>query len=107
MALISGFLRQKCLWTPRLEVSQADAFGNAEGTPVTVKCRWEYKSGWLRGAMGMRSASSQTSYKHKVFVDSAVMEGDKLAYGSVNGVVVAVETIVGIDGREEGRICYV
>lgn len=109
MAIVSGFLRQKCDWTPR--GTEYDAYGNPIATEtVTIKCRWEFKSGWVRGVMGMVDTSQ--SYKNKVFVDQPVSSGDTLAYtdtsgDAVSGPVLAVETVVGMGGKEEARICYV
>lgn len=109
MALVSGFLRQKCDWTPR--GTEYDAYGQPiAADTVAIKCRWEFKSGWVRGVMGMVDASQ--SYQNKVFVDRPVSSGDTLAFtgsdgNTVSGQVLAVETVVGIDGHEEARICYV
>lgn len=112
VALISGFLRQTCKWTPR--GSEFDDYGNPIAQPaVTIKCRWEYKSGWVRGVMGMTETSQgYQSYRHKVYVDQAVSAGDTLEYTDPNGKVVsgpvlAVESTVGMGGREEARVCYV
>lgn len=116
MALVSGFLKQKCLWTqrPAPDSSEFDAYGNPVASElVTIKCRWEFKSGWVRGVTGMSEGSgSYVSYRNKVFVDQAVNPGDELSYTDTNGkttsgTVLAVETAVGAGGREEARICYV
>lgn len=55
---------------------------------------------------------SSKSYQNKVFVDQPVNAGDTLEYTDANGKtvsgpVLAIETIVGIGGSEEGRVCYV
>lgn len=109
MALVSGFLRQTCHWTPRGE--EYDAYGNPiAAETVTINCRWEFKSGWVRGVMGM--AENSKSYQNKVFVDQPVNAGDTLEYTDANGKMVsgpvlAVETAVSMSGAEEARICYV
>lgn len=112
MALVSGFLRQTCRWTPRGE--EYDAYGNPVAVEtVTIDCRWEFKSGWVRGVMGMiESSQGYQSYRHKVFVDQSVCAGDTLEYidsrgNTTSGSVLAVETVVGMSGAEEARICYV
>ena len=108
MALVTGYLRQTCIWTPR--TAEFDAFGQpAAPASQTIRCRWVQKSGWARGLMGDGSAAS--SYKSTVMVDAQVNEGDTLTIeiGSqtVGGVVKAVETIVDLAGKEQGRTCYV
>ena len=108
MALVTGYLRQTCTWTPR--TAEFDAFGQPAATASQmIRCRWVQKSGWARGLMGDGSAAS--SYKSTVMVDTQVNEGDTLTIviGSqtVGGVVKAVETIVDLAGKEQGRTCYV
>lgn len=108
MALVTGYLRQTCQWTPR--AAEFDAFGQpAAPTAQTIRCRWVQKSGWARGLMG--DSSSAASYTSTVMVDAAVCEGDTLTMTSngqtVGGVVKAVETIVDLTGKEQGRNCYV
>ena len=99
MALVTGYLRQTCTWTPR--TAEFDAFGQpAAPASQTIRCRWVQKSGWARGLMGDGSAAS--SYKSTVMVDAQVNEGDTLTIE-----VKAVETIVDLAGKEQGRTCYV
>lgn len=111
MALVSGFLRQKCTWTPR--TTEFDPFGQPVApTPQEIKCRWVCKAGWARGSMGeSSSASGLLSYRNEVMTDRKVREGDSLTYEdggrSIGGVVQAVQCIVDIAGKEQGRVCYV
>ncbi len=108
MALVTGYLRQTCTWTPH--AAEFDAFGQpAAPASQTIRCRWVQKSGWARGLMG--DSSSAASYTSTVMVDANVREGDTLVITSngqtVGGVVKAVETIVDLAGKEQGRTCYV
>ncbi len=105
MALVSGFLRQKCLWTRR--AAEFDAFGQPIAPEVkTIKCRWVDRSGWARGSMGDSSLTS--SYTAVVMVDTPVRSGDTLTLGDKSGgIVKAVETVVDLAGKEQGRVCYV
>ncbi|MCR5336504.1 MAG: hypothetical protein K6E42_08130 [Synergistes sp.] len=108
MALVTGFLKQTCQWKQR--TAEYDAFGQPVSPAVqTIRCRWVQKSGWARGIMGDSSAAS--SYTSTVTVDANVHEGDTLTIThngqTVGGVVKAVETIVDLAGREQGRTCYV
>ena len=108
MALVTGYLRQKCQWTPR--TAEFDAFGQpVTQEPQTIRCRWSLKSGWARGVMG--DGSSASSYTSTVMVDANVREGDTLTIDlngyTAGGVVKAVETIVNLAGKEQGRTCYV
>lgn len=110
MALVTGYLRQTCTWTPR--TAEFDAFGQpAAPASQTIRCRWTKRSGWARGQMGDSSTAAQSSYQSIVMVDAQVNEGDTLTIeiGSqtVGGVVKAVETIVDLAGKEQGRTCYV
>lgn len=102
MALLSGFLNQKCLWK---KTGALDAFGQpSESEPVEIKCRWERKSGFVSGTMGFTHIPAH----HKVMVDVAVSEGDSLFFDELaSGVVISLETIVDVTGKEQGRICYV
>lgn len=110
MALVSGFLRQKCTWTPR--TTEFDAFGQPlTPTPQEIKCRWVCKAGWGRGAMGDAVSASGLSYRNEVMLDHKVCEGDTLTYDdngkTVGGVVIAIQCIVDPAGKEQGRVCYV
>ncbi|MEG1501958.1 MAG: hypothetical protein RR203_02460 [Synergistaceae bacterium] len=113
MALVSGFLKQKCIWTKRS--NEFDAFGQPVSVPpVEIKCRWEIKSGFVRGIMGDGTSRSEAlSVQHKVTVDKAVSEGDTLMYQDtetgveLGGRVRSVENVVDAGGREQGRTCYV
>ena len=102
MALLSGFLKQKCLWK---KTGALDAFGQpTESKPVEIKCRWERKTGFVSGAMGFTHVPAH----HKVMVDAAVSEGDHLFLDDQSsGIIVSLETIVDANGKEQGRICYV
>ena len=108
MALVTGYLRQTCQWTPR--TTEHDAFGQPIAPEtLTIRCRWVQKSGWARGVMG--DGSSASSYTSTVMVDSQVNEGDTLTIinggQTIGGVVKAVETIVDLACKEQGRTCYV
>lgn len=100
MALVTGFLKQRCGWVSRSREG-ADAFGVPSSEPVTIKCRWEYKHSWAAALMG-----DAPSYSSKVLVDSPVIEGDLLIYDGRSLRVTSVETIVDAAGKEQGRICY-
>lgn len=116
MALVSGFLKQKCLWRKRPDDTVGyDAFGQPiVSEAVEIKCRWEIKSGFVRGIMGDGSGKGEAmAVQHKVLVDSPVSEGDELIYIDtesnrvLGGTVRSVENIVDTAGREQGRTCYV
>ena len=113
MALVSGFLRQKCIWKKRpTDETEYDAFGQTiEPETREIRCRWELKSGFVRGIMG--DGTGKVSVQNKIMVDKPVSEGDELYYidnaagRMVGGVVRSVESIVDVAGREQGRTCYV
>lgn len=115
MALITGYLRQKCKWTRRTTGNGFDAYGRPVAPQTEeIKCRWEIKSGFVRGFMGDGSGQgSAMAVQHKVMVESPVCEGDTLTYTDaaggkeVGGVVRSIESIVDMAGKEQGRICYV
>lgn len=115
MALITGYLRQKCKWTRRVTDNGFDAYGRPVAPQAAeIKCRWEIKSGFVRGLMGDGSGQgSAMAVQHKVMVESPVCEGDTLTYTDaaggkeVGGVVRSIESIVDMAGKEQGRICYV
>ena len=115
MALVSGFLRQKCSWKKRPQASDGfDDFGQPIGaSAVEIKCRWELRSGFIRGVMGDGSGQGEAmAVSHKVLVAEGVSDGDELYFAdttgkTVGGIVRSVETIVDVAGREQGRICYV
>lgn len=115
MALITGYLRQKCRWTMRTTESGWDAYGQTVAPQsVEIKCRWEIKAGFVRGLMGDGSGqSSAMAVQHKVMVESPVCEGDTLTYTDaaggkeIGGTVRSIESIVDMAGKEQGRICYV
>lgn len=105
MALVSGFLRQRCRWRAR---GEPDQWGNpVEAPPVEIPCRWVEKAGWARGAMGPEIwAAGSLSYRNEILVDRQVRAGDTLEHDGERFTVLAVETIVDIAGREQGRRCY-
>ncbi|MEG1798643.1 MAG: hypothetical protein RR214_00510 [Synergistaceae bacterium] len=116
MALVSGYLKQKCLWNKRPDAEgEYDNFGQPiVPAPAEIKCRWEVKSGFVRGIMGDGTGKGEAmAVQHKVLVDSPVSEGDELIYIDkasnkvLGGIVRSVESIVDIGGREQGRTCYV
>lgn len=113
MALLGGFLRQRCQWTPRGKAPEDfDVYGQSALPATEIKCRWEYKAGWAHGLMGDDCNSNLLSYKNKVYVEAAVDAGDELSLVDKNrkitsGKVIAVETLLAPSGKEEGRICYV
>lgn len=116
MALVSGYLKQKCLWSKRpTEADGFDKFGQPVAPkPSEIRCRWEVKSGFVRGIMGDGTGKGEAmAVQHKVLVDSPVSEGDELIYIDkasnkvLGGIVRSVESIVDIGGREQGRTCYV
>ena len=109
MALISGFLKQRCEWTARATADDpVDAYGKPVAKlPAVIKCRWVLNAGWqFAGQMGASPA-----YSCEVMVVAPVREGDTLAYKDngrpVGGVVKSVKTIIDTAGKEQGRICYV
>lgn len=110
MALVSGFLKQKCQWT---HTTGHDEFGQPTGETVTIKCRWELASGFIRGLMGDGTGQSgAVMYQNKVMVDLSIVAGDTLSYTDANGQtaggrVISVTSIINTAGKEEGRICYV
>lgn len=104
MALVSGFLRQRCRWCAR---GEPDQWGNPlEAPPVEIPCRWVEKAGWARGAMGPTDTSPLLSYRKEILVDRQVRAGDTLEHEGERFTVLAVETIVDIAGQEQGRRCY-
>lgn len=109
MALVSGFLRQKCRWIKRPQVSdEFDNFGQPiTPEPVEIKCRWEYQGSlaWIGGKMG--DGSGKTQFVAKALVVDKVEPGDVLEYEGKSYSVIARSTIVDASGREQGRTCYV
>ena len=111
MALVSGFLKQRCLWTPRpTGEADVDAYGQPIApAPVEIRCRWVTKRGWGTGVMG--DGPTSTSNLSEVLVDKPVNPGDTLSYTdkdrTVSGTVKFVTHIMGVNGKEEGRTCYV
>lgn len=109
--IATGFLRQKCLWQKRDTGREANAYGETPyADAVTIRCRWELKTGWLHGSMGDGTAKP---YRHKILVDALVCAGDVLTLidpvdgRAAFGKVVEVSSIVNAAGKEEGRVCYV
>lgn len=108
MALVTGFLRQKCQWIRRpFGEDEVDAYGQPlTAEPVTINCRWVLKAGWAQGLAGQEPV-----YSSEVLVDRPVREGDTLTYSdngrTVGGVVKSVSAFVNAAGKEEGRKCYV
>ena len=99
--LVSGFLKQSCIWISR-NVSDSDPFGKNTGNPQEIRCRWVLKSGWASGLVG----DATTRYSSEIMVDKPVKEGDTLRYDGVNYRVVSVKTIIDTAGKEQGRVCY-
>ena len=77
-----------------------------EAPPVEIPCRWVEKAGWGRGAMGPTDTLPLLHYRKEILVDRQVRAGDTLERDGERFTVIAVETIVDIAGREQGRRCY-